>query len=75
MGIFAVTLNLGNTLVTTQHIARLTDAALLAGEGFGADALAEALRVQAGRLTGGQAVGVATVSGALQSYGVEREYG
>lgn len=66
LGIFAAALSSGNTLVTAQYIARLTDTALLAsGGGSGAGVLAEAIWVQARRQTGGKAAGIATVSWAL----------
>lgn len=58
MGISAATLVSGYTLGVTQHVARLTDTALLASGGdFGTGSLTEAIRVQAGRQTGGKAVG------------------
>lgn len=50
LGIFAATQSSEHTLVILQHIARLTDAALLASGGdFGTGSLTEAIRVQAGR--------------------------
>lgn len=58
MGIFAATLASEYTLVVTQHVARLTEAALLANGGnFGTGSLTEAIRVHAGRQTVGKAVG------------------
>lgn len=67
-------MSLEHTLVIIQHVARLADAALLAGEGdFVARALAAAVWVQAGRWTGRKAVCVVAVSRAFQSYGVEGE--
>jgi len=70
VGVFAATLISEYTLVITQHIARLTDAALLAsGRDCGTDSFTEAIRVQAGRQTGGKAVSEQAVGGALQSYG------
>lgn len=70
--VFAATVSFEHTLVITQHITGLTDAALLAGGGdFVARALTAAVWVQAGRWTGGKAVCVVTVSWALQSYGSE----
>lgn len=49
-GILAATVNSEHTLVIMQHVARSTDTALLAGGGDPvAGALAEALRVRAGR--------------------------
>lgn len=72
----AATLNFEYTLVLMQHIARLTHAALFAVRvGFGADALTVAVRVRAGRMTGGQAVCELAVGRALQSYWVEGEGG
>lgn len=50
MGVLAGTRTAAYTRVVTQHIAGLTDTALLAGGGgFGARALAEAIWVGAGR--------------------------
>lgn len=50
MGVLAGTRTAVYTRVVTQHIAGLTDTALLAGGGgFGARALAEAVWVRAGR--------------------------
>lgn len=50
LGIFAATLDSEDTLVITQHIARLTEAACLAdGRVFGAGALTVGIRIQAGR--------------------------
>lgn len=73
VGIFAATLTSEYTLVVTQHIARLTDAALLASGGdFGTGSLTEAIRVHAGRQTKGKAVSEQAVGWALQSYRVER---
>lgn len=55
-----------------QHVARLAHAAFLAVRvGFGADALAVAIGVRAGRMTGGKAVCELAVGRALQSYGVD----
>ena len=69
LGVSAATLNFKNTLVFIQHVARLTDAALLASRGaFRAGAPTEGTGVQAGRETEGKAVGVVAVGGALQSY-------
>lgn len=68
----AATLNSEHTLVIMQHVARLAHAALLAVRaGFGADALAVAIGVRAGRMTRGKAVCELAVGRALQSYGVE----
>lgn len=72
MGVFAVTLNFEHTLVITQHIAGLTDAALLAGRrDFRAGSLTAAIRVKAGRLTGGKTVREVAVVRALYSFGIE----
>jgi hypothetical protein len=58
VSIFAATTISEQALVVTQHVARLTDAAFLArGGDFGTGSLTEAIRVQAGRQTGGKAVG------------------
>ena len=74
LGVFAATLNFKNTLVFIQHVARLTDAALLASRGaFRAGAPTEGTGVQAGRETEGKAVGVVAVGGALQSYRISGE--
>lgn len=67
LGVLAVTLNFEHTLVITQHIARLTEAALLAGRDFRAGSLTAAIRVKAGRLTGGKAVREVAVGRTLQS--------
>lgn len=68
----AATLNSEHTLVVMQHIARLAHAALLAVRGAsGADALAVAIGIRAGRMTGGKAVCEPAVGWALQSYGIE----
>ena len=74
LGVFAATLNFKNTLVFIQHVARLTDAALLASRGaFRAGAPTEALWVRAGRETGGKAVGIEAVGRAFQSFGGEKD--
>lgn len=76
LGMLAATLNSEHTLVVTQHIVRVTNAALLAGGGgFGAGASTEAIWVRAGRQAGGKAVGVEAVVRALQSYRGKREWG
>lgn len=68
LGVFAATLNSEDTLVTVQHVARLAEAALLAGGGgFRAHVFAKAFWVQAGRQAGGKAAGVLGVGRALQS--------
>lgn len=68
--VFAVTVNSKHTFIFMQHIARLTEAALLAGGGnFRAGAPTEALWVRAGRETGGKAVGIEAVGRAFQSIG------
>lgn len=57
-----------------QHVARLTDAALLAGgEGFGAGILTVDIHIRAGRLTRRQAAGEVAVGWALQGCGGEGE--
>jgi hypothetical protein len=72
--VFAVTVNSKHTFIFMQHIARLTEAALLAGGGnFRAGAPTEALWVRAGRETGGKAVGIEAVGRAFQSFGVEKD--
>lgn len=74
LGVSAATLNFKDTLVFIQHIAGLTDAALFASRGdFRAGLPTEGTGVRAGRETGGKAVGVVAVGGALQSYGVSGE--
>lgn len=73
LGIFAATLISEYTLVIMQHVARLTDAAFLAGGGgFGAGFLTVDIHVRAGRLTRRKAVGEVAVGRALQSCGRER---
>lgn len=75
LGIFAATLNSGDALVVIQHIARLTEAACLAdGRDFGAGALTVGIRIQAGRQTGGQAVGQVAVGWAWRGYRMEVEW-
>lgn len=75
LGVSAAALNFKNTLVFIQHIAGLTDAALLASRGdFRAGLPTEGTGVRAGRETGGKAVGVVAMGGALQSY-VEKAQG
>lgn len=70
----AATLNFKNARVFIQHIARLTDAALLASRGdFRAGLPTEGTGVRAGRETGRKAVSVVAVGGTLQSYGVSGE--
>lgn len=72
MGVFAVTLNSGYTLVPVEHKARLTEAAFLAGGGaFGAGNLTVFVQVEAGWDAGRKAVGVVAVVWAPQSYKVE----
>lgn len=72
VGIFTATVSFEHTLVIIQHKARVTDAALLAGDGdFVARALTVAVWVQAGRRAGWKAVCVVTVRWALQSCGLE----
>ena len=59
--------------MVTQHVARLTDTALLAGgEGFGAGFLTADIHIRAGRLTRRKAVGEVAVGWALQVCGGER---
>lgn len=63
----AATLTPGHTPPLLEHVARLTDAALLAVGGT-AGAFAPAFRVVAGRGAVGKAVGVDVVGGAVQSW-------
>lgn len=73
LGIFAATLISEYTLVIMQHVARLTDAALLArGDRVGAGFLTVDIRIRAGGLTRRQAAGEVAVGWALQSCGGER---
>lgn len=72
LGVFAATVNLEHTLVIMHHIARLTEAALLAGRRHrGTGALTVAIQISTGWWACGEAVCVVAVGGALQSYGVE----
>lgn len=72
LGISAATVNLEHTVLIMHHIARLTEAALLAGRwDFGTGILTVAIQISTGRLTCGKAVCVVAVGGTLKSYGVE----
>lgn len=73
LSIFAVAVSLEHTLAIIQEVARLTEAALLAGgRDFGAGLLTAAIQVGTGRWTGGKAAGEVAVSWALQSCGGQR---
>ena len=67
LGVPAAALTPGHTLPSTEHVAGLTDTALLAGGG-NSGAFALAFRVPAGRRAGGNAGGVDAVGGAVQSW-------
>lgn len=70
MDIFAVTVNSEHTLVIVQEVARLTEAALLAGRGdFGTGVLTVGIQIGTGRWAGGKAVSEVAVVWALQSWG------
>ena len=72
LGVFAVTLNSGYTLVPVEHKARLTEAAFLAGGGvFEAGDLTVLVQVGAGWDAGRKAAGVVAVVWARQSYRME----
>lgn len=71
LGISAATVNLEHTVLIMHHIARLTEAALLAGRwDFGTGILTVAIQISTGRLTCGKAVCVVAVGGTLK-----REFG
>lgn len=72
MGVSAATQISEHTLVTIQHVAGATHAALVAGGGGRwAAAPTEAFWVQAGGWTGGEAAGVEAVVWALHGCGAE----